>query len=79
MPNRHVVLVRPLESPEDLQSLPVLAYLAGQMFEKGPGSITETVFWFRRNDLIPIECDLNTSGLQLHGPAEVLSVMKSFD
>lgn len=47
IPHRHSLLVHPIRDEQARSSLSALFHLAPHLYEQGPGSITQSVYWYR--------------------------------
>ena len=52
IPNRHTVLAYPIDSLEVLGALNGMLYLTSRMYEDGPGSITDKLYWYKDGQII---------------------------
>ena len=70
VPSRHSVLYVPLTSQKRAHMLNGLQWIAGRMYEEGPGSISPRVFWWIDGAMIAIDLEDTTEGMILRGPEE---------
>jgi hypothetical protein len=51
IPHRHATLVYPITTLSLIETLPTLAYIVRGMYNEGPGSISEGLYWLRDGQL----------------------------
>ncbi|NDV94313.1 hypothetical protein D0T84_05190 [Dysgonomonas sp. 521] len=54
VPNRHIALIYPIHDLEVVGALNNMLYLTSRMYEDGPGSITDRVYWYNDGAFINI-------------------------
>lgn len=75
VPNRHTVMIFPINDHKVLQAMSKLGLIATKMFEEGPGSITPNLYWYQDNNFTNIPYELDEKSFQLHPPREFLDVL----
>ena len=52
IPNRHTVIIYPIQNLEVMGALNDVLYLTTRMHEDGPGSITDKLYWYKGSEMI---------------------------
>lgn len=73
VPNRHVVIYHPVESPDSVAVIKGLPLMAQGLYEQGPGSITPALLWWRSGQFRTIEYGPNGD---LVGPVELQEAIR---
>jgi len=68
-PNRHAVLIYPIENLEVLGALNVILYLTTRMYEDGPGSMTDKLYWYKDSQFINLP-HRKEDGKQIFSPPQ---------
>lgn len=69
VPNRHEVILLPLESRASLTGIGSLASVTRRGFVDGPGSVSPYVYWVRENRWTAVEFEVSEEGVGIQGPA----------
>jgi len=75
LPNRHTVLVYPIDHMGVVDALqPFIVVLRG-LFKDGPGSISRSLYWCHKGALIKLPYMLNEDELEFNPPPAFLEMM----
>lgn len=68
VPNRHVFFHHLIEDGRAIFAVNALVSLALEAHRRGPGSISDQVFWTRRGELVRIPCEVREGALHVTPP-----------
>lgn len=54
IPNRHTVIIYPIRNLDVLGALNNVLYLTSRMYQDGPGSITDKLYWYKDGEFIDL-------------------------
>jgi len=75
VPNRHAVLVYPIDNLEVVRAIqPLVAILLG-LFRDGPGSISKSLYWYRDGQLTNLPYALNGDTFEFTPPEDFFDLM----
>lgn len=70
VPHRHALLVHPITTgPRVVRAMHRLLAVARGMFEEGPGSITDQLYWWRDGVMVHLPSTADGDRVELHPPA----------
>jgi len=69
VPSRHVFFYHLIEDSRVIFAVNALVSLASEAFRRGPGSISDQVYWARRGELVQIPCGVQDGTLHVAPPA----------
>jgi hypothetical protein len=75
IPHRHAVLAYPINDLGVINSLPQFAYIVRGMYGEGPGSISESLYWYRDGELMRLPYTIEDESFTFTPPQEFLDVM----
>lgn len=75
IPHRHAVLASPINDLGVITRLPQFAYIVQGMYGEGPGSISESLYWYRDGELILLPYSIEEENFTFTPPQEFLDVM----
>ncbi|HEY3781859.1 MAG TPA: hypothetical protein VGL56_12305 [Fimbriimonadaceae bacterium] len=79
VPTRHTILACELTNKMAAAAFSPLAFITCNMYEDGPGSVSQDVFWWHNGQLKPLILDIGSNGAKLLGPDEFLEVMQTME
>lgn len=68
IPNRHIVVIYPIQNLEVVSALNNMLYVTSRMYEDGPGSITDKLYWYNDGVLIDIPHRVENEKLVISPP-----------
>lgn len=68
VPSRHVFFYHLIEDGRVIYAVNALVSLASEAFRRGPGSISDQVYWARRGELVQIPCGVQDGTLHVAPP-----------
>ena len=75
LPHRHAVLHHPIRDLSVVQAVGYMASMARGMFEEGPGSISDQLYWKRGDDLVHLPVGREGDAVQFFPPDEFVELM----
>lgn len=79
VPHRHAVMVYPIDNLDVLKALqPFVAILQG-MFREGPGSISESLYWYRDGQMSNLPYRLSDDSFEFTPPQDFLDLMNGME
>lgn len=75
LPNRHAVIVYPIEDINVIKAVNKIAFLAKMMYEEGPGSLTSNLYWYRKGKFINLPYKIENKKLDFFPPEEFLELL----
>lgn len=75
IPHRHAVLVYPIEDMSVVQVLQSFIFVLQGMYQEGPGSISNSLYWYRDGKLMKLPYELRDNELSFTPTDEFLELM----
>ena len=75
VPNRHVVMVYPIDNLEVVRVLQPFGAVLEGLFRDGPGSISKSLYWYRDGQLTNLPYALNGDSFEFTPPEDFLDLM----
>jgi len=75
IPHRHAVLAYPISDLGLVNLLPQFAYIVQGMYGEGPGSISESLYWYRDGELMRLPYTIEEESFAFTPPQEFLDIM----
>lgn len=78
-PNRHTVIIYPIQNLEVIGVLHNMLYLTKRMYEDGPGSITDKLYWYFDKQYIDIPHKTENGKLVISPPQEFVDALSEME
>lgn len=75
IPNRHIALIYPIQNLEVVGALNNMLYLTSRMYEDGPGSITDRLYWYNDGIFIDIPHRIEDEKLAITPPSAFIDAL----
>lgn len=75
LPHRHAVLLFPIRNIETITAINKLIPVVNGMFESGPGSISDSLYWYIEDHFIKLPYELDNQHLRFFPPPEFVNVL----
>lgn len=75
IPNRHIALIYPIQNLEVVGALNNMLYLTSRMYEDGPGSITDRLYWYNDGIFLDIPHRIEDEKLAITPPSVFIDAL----
>ena len=75
VPNRHIVVAHPVSGLRSLRAVVPMLQMAGRLYERGPGSISRDIYWWRSGTLMLLPHRIADGTLEFLPPDEFLLML----
>jgi hypothetical protein len=75
VPHRHAVMVYPIDNLDVVRALQPFVDILQGLFKDGPGSISESLYWYRDGQLTNLPYALNGNAFEFTPPQDFLDMM----
>lgn len=77
IPHRHAMLVYPIETIEMVKALTAMIPITINMFDEGPGSISEKVYWYDGAKFVTLPYEIKEQELGFYPPEDFVTMMNA--
>lgn len=77
IPNRHAVLIYPIENHEVVKDINTLITITKGMYDEGPGSISSNLYWYNGDKLITLKIDVSNKTLKFSSSENFLNMLNT--
>lgn len=75
VPHRHALIVYPIVDAKVIHAVPTLAQITAGMHQKGPGSLSSNVYWWRGGALVHVPVAIEARRVAVAPPAEFTALL----
>jgi hypothetical protein len=75
VPHRHAVMVYPIDNLDVVKALQPFVVILQGLFKDGPGSISDSLYWYRNGQLTRLPYSLNGDTFEFTPPEDFLELM----
>lgn len=79
LPHRHIVLIYPIENIGVMQAINTLIPVIYGMYEEGPGSISNELYWYKDGQLHNLPYELTEEELNFSPPEDFFDLLNSLE
>lgn len=76
VPQRHALVLRPLDGPAAIRSLHAMFYAVPQFYEEGPGSISPSAYWYRSGTFTRLPFERKGDDVSFYPPEVFTEVLE---
>ncbi len=77
MPHRHAVIIYPIENIEVIKAINALIPTVNGMYKEGPGSLSESLFWYRDGQFEDLPYKIEDGKLQFYPPENFVTMLNT--
>lgn len=78
VPNRHLVVYHAIQSDAAFAAVDAMLGIARRRHQEGPGSLSPSLYWYRRGGLELLPSRMEGEGLVFEPPAEFVAMLEAF-